>query len=51
MNVNQHQFSPVEAERTNDEFVEQSYHLVQHMLKAGLPQKAILTRLAMGGEV
>lgn len=41
----------VDAERTNDEFVQQSYNRVQQMLKAGLPQRDILTRLAVAGEV
>jgi hypothetical protein len=51
MNMKQEQSPPVEAERTNDEFVEQSHHRVRQMLNAGLPQKEILTRLAIAGEV
>ena len=49
--MKQEQSPPLETERTNDEFVEQSQHRVQQMLNAGLPQKEILTRLAMAGEV
>jgi GAF domain-containing protein len=35
---------------SNDEFVKQSYEHVQQMLKAGLPRREILTRLAIAGE-
>ncbi len=39
-----------EGESASDEFVEQSYDRVQQMLRAGVPRKDILTRLAMAGE-
>ncbi len=51
MSTKQEQSPPVETERTNDEFVEQSHHRVQQMLNAGLQQKEILTRLALAGEL
>ena len=51
MNMSQDQSPTVETQRTNDEFVEHSYNRVQQMLNAGLPQKDILTSLAMAGEV
>jgi hypothetical protein len=35
---------------SNDEFVEQSYDRAQQMLKAGVPWREILTRLATAGE-
>jgi hypothetical protein len=49
--MKQDKLSPSEAELSNEEFVEQSYDRVQEMLKAGVPRKDILTRLAEVGEV
>ena len=37
-------------ESSNDEFVEQSYDRARQMLKAGVPWREILTRLATAGE-
>jgi len=39
-----------QATLANDAFVEQSYEHVQQMLKAGVPWREILTRLATAGE-
>ena len=40
----------IQATLANDTFVEQSYEHVQQMLKAGVPWREILTRLATAGE-
>ena len=49
--MNQDNLLRTEAEQSNEEFIEQSYDRVQQMLKAGVPRKDILTRLAVAGEV
>ena len=48
--MKQDKLSPTEVELSNEEFVEQSYKRVREMLKAGIPRKDILTRLARAGE-
>jgi len=50
--MTQHALStiPLTEASSNDDFIEHSYDRVQEMLKAGMPWREILTRLARAGE-